>query len=68
MQGLVLRISKQMGESEFMQRGVWEIMMVAAEDIQSEDCVDCMSEGEGHVDVLWRTLQPNHISLITIKS
>lgn len=32
-----------------MQRAVWEIMMVAAEEIQSVDCVDCMSEGEMHV-------------------
>lgn len=44
MRRLVLCISKQMGETEFMQRRVWEIMMVAAEETHGVDCVDCTSE------------------------
>lgn len=49
MRRLMLRISKQMEEIEFMRRGSWEIMIVAAEEIQSGGCDDCMSEGETHV-------------------
>lgn len=49
MRRLMLRISEQMEEIEFMRRGSWEIVMVASEGIQSGGCDDCMSEGETQV-------------------
>lgn len=68
MRRLVQCISKQMGETEFMQKRLWDIMKVAAEEICSVDCVECMSEvkreRQMHEDALWRTLHSNQITLV----